>query len=163
MKALILFRSHYGNTQHVAETMARQITASGYEVVVQDLRQKLPDPQAFDFFLIGAPTRMAGVTSKALSIIKQLKKKGIGDKPIAIFDTYGPLPTKPEDIEKSKKWFYPGAAGRMHKFAEDMGLNVYQEALRCNVKEFKGPLAEGQVEKAEAFARQFLSTIGKKS
>lgn len=163
MKALILFRSHYGNTQRVAEVIARQITALGHEVVVQDLRQRLPDPQAFDFFLIGAPTRMARVTGKALSVIKQLKKKGIGDKPIAIFDTYGPLPSKPEEIEKSKKWFYPGAAGKMRKLAEDIGLNVYRETLRCDVKEYKGPLAEGHVEKAETFAREFLSMISKKS
>ena len=43
MKALVLFISHYGNTKQVAETIAKQITDSGHEAVVQDLRQKLPD------------------------------------------------------------------------------------------------------------------------
>jgi flavodoxin len=161
VKSLILFRSHYGNTKQVAETIAKQVTALGHEAVVQDLRQKLPDPAGFDFFLVGAPTRMARVTGKALSVLKQLKKKKIGDKPIAIFDTYGPLPAKPEDTEKAKKWLYPGAAGIMQKVAKDLGMNVYPETLRCNVQAFKGPLAEGQVEKAETFARQFVSAIGR--
>lgn len=142
--------------------MAKQIVTLGHEVVVQDLRQKLPDPGEFDLFLIGAPTRMARVTGKALSVLKQLKKKEIGAKPIAIFDTYGPLPTKPEDVEKSRKWLYPGAAGIMQRVARDLGLNVYPETLRCDVQAFKGPLAEGQIEKAESFARQFVSTIGVK-
>ena len=59
MKGLILFRSHYGNTKQVAESLARQITALGHEAVVQDLRQKLPDLQDLDFVMIGAPTRLA--------------------------------------------------------------------------------------------------------
>ena len=75
MKALVLFISHYGNTKQVAETIAKQITDSGHEVIVHDLRQKLPDLQGFDFFLIGSPTRFARPNGKALSTLKQLRKK----------------------------------------------------------------------------------------
>lgn len=160
MKALVLFISHYGNTKQVAETIAQQITASGHEVVIQDLRQRLTDLN-FDFIVIGAPTIMARVTGKALSVLKQLRKRGFTQIPIAIFDTYGPVPTKPEEMKKGRKWLYPGAAGIMQKVAKEQGLNVYADTLRCEVKAYKGPLADYQSEKAITFTKEFLSKITK--
>lgn len=162
MKALVLFRSYHGNTKQVAEVIARQIDAQGHKSIVQDLRQKLPDLLSFDFMLIGAPTRMARVNRKAVSVLKQLRKKGLAEKPIAVFDTYGPVPTKPEEMEKSQKWLYPGAAGILQKVAKDQGLNVYLKTLRCEVKGLKGPLADNEQEKTASFTKEFVSTIGKK-
>jgi flavodoxin len=164
MKGLISFRSHYGNTKQVAESIAQQITAQGHEAIIQDVRQKLPDLQDFDFIMVGSPTRFARPDGKALGILKKLKKKDFAEKSVAIFDTYGPVPTNPEELEKTKKWLYPGAAGIMHRVAKEQGLNVYQETLRCEVQGgVKGPLAENQLEKATEFTKEFISTISRGS
>ena len=163
MKALVLFRSFYGNTKQVAEIIAEQIKTLGHEAEVRDLRQKLPDLKGIDFIVIGAPTRMARVTRKAKSVLKQLRKRGFGGKPIAVFDTYGPVPAKSEELEKGKKWLYPGAAGIMQKVAKDQGLNVYENTLRCEVKGMKGPLKDSEKEKAASFTKDFMSFIGKKA
>lgn len=56
-----------------------------------------------DLILVGAPTRMARVNGRALSVLKKLRKRGYGEKPVAIFDTYGPVPAAPEELEKSRK------------------------------------------------------------
>jgi len=162
MKALVLFRSYFGNTKQVAEVIARQITALGHEPIVQDLRQRLPGLQSFDFIFIGAPTRMGRVNRKAIRVLKRLGKKGVAQKPIAVFDTYGPVPTKPEEMEKAKKWLDPGAAGIMHEIAKGLGLNVYPKTLRCEVQGAKGPLGNDEQEKAASFTREFVSSIGKK-
>jgi flavodoxin len=162
MKALILFRSHYGNTKQIAEGIAKELGAQGIETIIQDLRWKLPDLSDVDFILMGSPTRMARVNRKALRALKRLRKKGYTEKPIAIFDTYGPIPTKPEELEKGKKWLYPGAAGIMQNAAKTLGLNVYSETLRCEVKGMKGPLADNELEKAASFAKAFLSAARKK-
>ena len=162
MKALVLFRSYYGNTKQIAEVIAQQISALAHEATVQDLRQKLPDLNNFDFIIIGAPTRMARVSRKALGVLKQLRKKGFAGKPIAVFDTYGPVPTTPEELEESRKWLYPGAVGIMQRAAKDQGLNVYEKTLRCEVKGFKGPLADGEQARAASFTKEFMSAIGKK-
>ena len=124
MKSLVLFRSHYGNTKQVADSIAQQITALGYQAVVQDVRQKLPDLQDIDFIMVGSPTRFARADGKALRTLKELKKKGFTTKPVAIFDTYGPVPTDPKELEKNRKWLYPGAAGAMQRLATEQGLNV---------------------------------------
>jgi len=162
MKALILYRSFFGNTKQVADAIAQEMRTLGHESTVQDVRKKLPDLHGIDFILVGAPTRMARVNRKAVNVLKRLKKKGFSDRPVAIFDTYGPLPTTPEELEKTKKWIYPGAAGIMQKIAKDQGLNVYSEALRCEVKGLKGPLADNALEKAVSFTSVFVSTFVKK-
>jgi hypothetical protein len=162
MKGLVLFRSHYGNTKQVAEAMATQINALGHESAVQDLRRKLPDLGGVDFIFIGAPTRMARVTRKARRVLKRLRKRGFVDKPVAIFDTYGPIPTNPQELEKGRKWLYPGAAGIMQKTAKDLGLNVYADTLRCEVAGMKGPLKEGELAKAAVFVGAFISSFGQK-
>ncbi|MBE3101200.1 MAG: hypothetical protein IMZ47_02895 [Firmicutes bacterium] len=105
---------------------------------------------------------MARVNRKALRVLKQLRKKGFTEKPVAIFDTYGPVSIKPEEMEKANKWLYPGAAGIMQKAAKTLALNVYSETLRCEVRGMKGPLADNELEKAASFTKEFLSTIGKK-
>jgi flavodoxin len=157
MKALVLFRSYHGNTKQVAEGIAKELGSQGIETIVQDLRRKLPDLSDIDFILIGSPTRMARVNRKALRVLERLQKKGFREKPVAIFDTYGPIPKKPEEIEKAKKWLYPGAAGIMQKVAKTLGLNVYSENLRCEVRGMKGPLADNELEKAAFFTKEFLS------
>lgn len=162
MKALILYRSYHSNTKKVAEAMADALAAQEVESVVQDLRRKLPDLSAFDLILIGSPTRMARVTRKAKQVLKQIRKKGIGDKPVAVFDTYGPVPTNPEELEKGKKWLYPGAAGILYKLAKTLGLNVYPKTLRCEVAGLKGPLGEKELEKAASFAKEFAAEMRKR-
>jgi flavodoxin len=162
MKGLVLFRSHYGNTKQVADSIAQQITTLGHEVVVQDVRQELPDLQGFDFIMIGSPTRFARADGKVLSVLKQLRKKGLAEIPLVIFDTYGPVPTDPKELEKSRKWLFPGAAGIMQRVAEEQGFNVYPETLRCEVLGgMRGPLADHQLEKATLFTKNFISMFNK--
>lgn len=159
MKALVLYRSYHGNTKQIAEAMSRQIQELGHESSVQDLRRKLPDLQGFDLILIGAPTRMARVNRKALGVLKTLRKRGFGQKPVAIFDTYGPVPTDPEELEKSRPWIIPGAAGIMEKTAKDQGLNVYPKTLRCEVQGLNGPLKEHEQEKAASWAKELIPSV----
>jgi flavodoxin len=159
MKALVLFRSYYGNTRQVAEAIAGQLRAMGHETTLQDLRQKLPELNGIDLALIGCPTRMGRANRKAVSALNRLGKKGFAGKPIAVFDTYGPVPSKPEELEKSRRWLYPGAAGILHKAAKDRGLKVYEPVLRCEMKGYKGPLAENELAKAASFAREFVQWI----
>jgi flavorubredoxin len=162
MKALILYRSHYGTTRQVAEALARQMEGLGLQADVRDLRRRLPDLKDIGCVLIGAPTRMGRATWKARWALQRLRWKGFGARPLVIFDTYGPLPAGPEQLEKDRKWFYPGAAGMLQEKAKKLGLNVFPKTLRCEVQSAKGPLKEGEAGKAAQFAREFAIAIDKK-
>jgi flavodoxin len=158
MKALILYRSHYGNTKAVADALARQIGELGHHSEVCDLRLRLPGLKGIDCALIGAPTRMGRATWKARWALRRLRWKGLGAKPLAIFDTYGPLLADPGQLEKDRKWFFPGAAGRLQESAQKLKLNVFPQTLRCLVQGAKGPLQDGEAEKAANFAREFIAS-----
>jgi hypothetical protein len=162
MKALILYRSYYGNTRAVAEALAGEIEKLGHHAEVRDLRRRLPDLKDIDCVLIGAPTRMGRATWKARWALRRLRWKGFGVKPLGIFDTYGPLPADPAKLEEDRKWFYPGAVGMLQTKGQKLKLHVFPQTLRCQVREWKGPLQEGEAEKAIRFAREFIDAIEKK-
>jgi hypothetical protein len=159
MKALVLFRSYYGNTKLVAEALAKELGARGAAAEVRDLRRRLPDLTGIDLILVGAPTRMARVTWRAKSALKKLMRKGFTTGKVAIFDTYGPIPKTPEALEKGRKWLYPGAAGILHKTAVDLGLNVHPTALRCEVSEMKGPISDAEMRKTTEFVAELIGAI----
>ena len=159
MKALVLYRSFYGNTKQVAEAIGERLRAKGMEAVVQDVRQKLPDPASIDLVFNGAPTRIKRANRRSVGILRKLKARGIGGKPIAIFDTCAVLPEDPEERKKSEPWVVPGAAGIMHRVATDLGLNVYRETLRCEVKELKGPLVDDALDRARSFADAVAASL----
>jgi hypothetical protein len=157
MHILVLYRSYYGTTRAVADAMAERLRALGIQATVQDVRQPLPDLSGVDRVLIGAPTRFARVSAAATSTLRRLRRRGLGGRLIGIFDTYGPLPVSVLEIEENRKWFEPGAVGILHRTAGQLGLNVAEETLRCAVVEFKGPLADGELEKAAGFAERFAA------
>jgi flavodoxin len=159
MNALVLYRSHYGNTKMVAEAITKRLGELGWKCDVRDIREKLPDLAQTDLIFIGAPTRMKRVGGKPLRVIRGLKKKGFTEKPLAIFDTCGVIPTTQEELAKSGEWVIPGAAGIMHRLAKEQGLKVHAETLRCEVEGMKGPLAAHALEKAKAFAESVIAAI----
>jgi hypothetical protein len=159
LQALVLYRSHYGTTKTVAESIARELHARGVDAYVADLRRRLPPLDKFDYVFVGAPTRMARVTRKAYRALKCLSQNGWGSKLALIFDTYGPVPKTPEEIEKGKKWLYPGAAGLMKARAEALGLTVCPETLRLEVSGLKGPLKAGGDAKIGPYVEKFVRNL----
>jgi flavodoxin len=157
MKALVLYRSFYGNTKQVADAIAERLKELGYEAEARDVRQRLADLRDVEIVFNGAPTRMARVNRKSLGVLRKLKAMGFTQTPIAIFDTCAVIPTDPEKFEEARKWIVPGAAGILHKAAADLGLNVCGERLRCEVNGMKGPLVEGALEKARVFTDAFIA------
>ena len=163
MKGLVLYRSHYGNTKLVAEALARELGAAGVETQLQDLRRKLPNLASFDVLLVGAPTRMANACGRARRLLRKLRKRGFGKGRVALFDTYGPIPKDPEELEKGRKWLFPGAAGILQAIAMGQGLDVHPALLRCEVVGMKGPLGENELDKAKSFVEGLVDALGKKT
>lgn len=157
MRALVLFRSYSGNTKQVAEAVAASLRGAGHETEVRDLRTRLPDIGALDMVVVGAPTRMGGPTRRAYRVLRRLRRSGFTGKTVAVFDTFGPVATDPAELEKTKNWLYPGAAGKLQTAAQRLGLKVHPELLRCQVAGSRGPLLAGALELAAAWARRLAA------
>ena len=88
MKALVLYRSHYGNTRRVAEAIAERLAAKGHAVVVQDVRRRLPGLTDVDVTFNGAPTRMKRAGFRSMGVLRKLKRRGFG-RLLAILEGIG--------------------------------------------------------------------------
>jgi len=161
MKGIVAYDSVFGNTGQVASVIAEELEKAGHQVALVNLRLSRDVPLDGDFLLVGSPTRVARMTGKSKRFVKKLDAKTWGAKPVAVFDTHSPYPEDPKEREKSLKWIEPGAAGRLSELAAKRGLNVRGPPLRCVVKDLKGPLAEGELEKAREYAREFAASLGK--
>ncbi|MEM3039076.1 MAG: flavodoxin domain-containing protein [Thermoplasmata archaeon] len=157
MKGLILFESFYGNTKEVAQVIAAQLIAGGHQVTLVDLRETPKPSLEVDFLLVGSPTRFGKPTRRARKIVKKLDRAHWQNRPIGVFDTH--IPIKPEDSEKTRKWIEPGAAGWLKQMLENAGLKISKEPLRCKVKDMKGPLLDGELDRAKRYAQEFMAVL----
>ena len=161
MKGVVAFDSVYGNTRQVAEALKDELEKAGHTVVLLNVKETREVPSEGDFLFVGSPTRFGKMTSRSKRLVKKLDAESWRSKPIVVFDTHMPYPDEPEEKRKSSKWINPGAAGRLTELAAGRGMNVRGPPLRCLVTDMKGPLAEGQLERARDYARQFATSLGK--
>jgi len=160
-KGLVVYDSVFGNTKLVAEAIAQEIAAAGHQADLRYLREDVPRAAGADFLFIGSPTRMGKMTRATKRFVKRLGKETWGDRPIVIFDTYGPVPKTAEELAKARKWLEPGAAGRLADLARANGLAVRTPALRCEVTGLKGPLGPAELDKARTYTREFLASLSR--
>ena len=91
------------------------------------------------------------MTGGAKRFVKKLDREAWKGKKIVDFETINPIPDDPEKAAKAKKWVENGAGPKLKVLAEELGFSTYPMVLRVEVKDMKGPLADGGLEKAKAF------------
>ncbi len=155
MKGLVVYDTVYGNTKLIAESIAEQIRAEGHTVDLRSAREGIPDEVAADFAFVGSPTRMAKMTRRAKKSVKVLAKGGWGDRPIFLFDTVM------VDVDKEGGKWSGKAADKLHDLAKESGLRPRSPVLHIEVTGMKGPLASDATEKARAYVRDALASVGK--
>jgi flavodoxin len=162
MKGVVAYDSVHGNTRQVAEAIAEQIRADGYEVEVINLKEAKPKTVKGDFMFIGSPTRGGRMTGNVKDFLGNLDAGYWRDKPIVLFDTIGPLS---KDPEKRKKWLEmanqgnKNAASRMREACQTRGLTNCTEILHFAVTGFMGPLASDALAIAKESTHQYLASL----
>lgn len=148
-QALIIYESGYGNTRQVAERIAEGLREN-QKVTVNLAEVKAADIGAIgeaDIVLLGSPNHMGKPTGSITKFIDKIDKNMIGGKTIAVFDTYmfNDYEKAAKRIEQQIKQKAPGLkmAGR----------------LSIRVKGMKGPIAEGEIEKASEFGITIAASL----
>ena len=159
MRGVVAFDSVFGNTRQVAEAIRDELERAGHHAVLLNVRESREVPSEGDFVFVGSPTRFKKMTGRSKRLMRKLDAKTWASKPVFVFDTHSEIPTDPVEREKAIKWIEPGAAGRLSAIAEKRGLAVRGPPLRCVVKGMKGPLAEGELDKARTYARGFAESL----
>jgi len=142
MKALVVYESAYGNTEKIAKAIGGAITGD-----VEVLRVSEADPsdlKTIDLFIVGSPTYAGRPTPAIRDFINKVPESSLQGIKVAAFDTR--LSTRMVKI-------LGYAAGKIASSLKKKGANLIAEPEGFFVKGNKGPLKEGELERATAWVK----------
>ncbi len=143
-RAAVVYDSKWGNTQQVAAEIAAGIREAGAQADLIQVRQATPENLAgYDAILIGSPNHFGTATAGIRRLINRLGRPVLAGRLVTFFDTCLPR----EELK---------AARRMEQRARRKapGLAVVAPELSVRVRGMKGPLREGELEKARGFGQR---------
>jgi flavodoxin I len=145
MKTLVVYDSVYGNTGEIAKAIGKAVAG---DVQVSRASQVSPSQlKTFDLAFVGAPTHGGRPTEPMQDLLQQLQAPDLEGVSVAAFDT-----------RLTARWvrIFGYAAGRIASKLEEMGATVIGSPEGFFVKGTKGPLKEGELERAAGWAREIL-------
>ena len=104
--AVIVYGSMYGNTEDIAELIARELTVNGvsvrmHNIATADLSVVLADIMRFKGLIIGAPTYNSSIFPPIQNLIEAIVSRGIKNRVLSTFGSYTWGPGISVKIEKS--------------------------------------------------------------
>ena len=147
MKALIVYDSVYGNTEKIARAIAEAITPSDEVKVLRAGEANPSELASIDLLIVGSPTHGGRPTPAVQNLLNKVPKlQGIK---VAAFDTR--IPTKLVRV-------FGYAAGRIANNLKKKGSTLIASPEGFFVTGGQGPLKEGELERAAAWAKGILES-----
>jgi len=147
MKTLIVYDSVYGNTEKIARAIAEAITPSGEVKVLRAGEANPSELESIDLLIVGSPTHGGRPTPAVQNLLNKVPKlQGIK---VAAFDTR--IPTKLVRV-------FGYAAGRIANNLKKKGSTLIASPEGFFVTGGQGPLKEGELERAAAWAKGILES-----
>lgn len=136
MSSLVLFDSNYGNTKIIAETIAAKLGAAAVSVAGLN-----PSSLAgVDLLVVGSPIIGWRPSEKMQAFLARLAEGSLRGVKAAAFDT------------RVRLFIHGDAAGKISHALEQAGARIVAKPQGFIVDGSEGPLADGEVEKAAAWA-----------
>jgi flavodoxin len=147
MKVLVVYDSLYGNTEQIAKAIGGAIRG---EVRVLRVAEANPaEAGSFDLFIVGSPTQGGRATKSVQDFLSKIPPDSLRNVSVTSFDTrHKNMLTRP----------FGYAAGRIADSLKSKGgaLTVPPEGFV--VKGTRGPLGDGELERAADWAKGVLAT-----
>jgi len=159
MKALVLYDSFFGNTEKIARDIGSGLDFMD-DVNVVRVNDAQPDQLTkADLLIIGSPTRKFTSTAAIKKLIAGIPGKGLKNIKVTAFDTR----MDPVDVDSRILDFFVKifgyAAEPLAKKLQKKGGELILPAEGFIVTGEKGPLREGERERAKTWARQMKTTL----
>ena len=145
MKTLIVYDSTYGNTEKVARAIGGAINGDIKALRVGEL--KPGDMESLDLLVVGSPTQGGRATQPMQAFLTQIPASVLKGKNVAAFDTR--MTTKLVGI-------FGYAAGRIADSLKTKGGSLVLTEEGFFVTGAKGPLKEGELERAAKWGRELV-------
>ncbi|HZX10269.1 MAG TPA: flavodoxin family protein [Acidobacteriota bacterium] len=150
MKILIIYDSMYGNTEKVARAMGEAVT--GDVKVIPAGEASSSDVESIDLLIVGSPTQGFRATQAVQTFIEGIPKSFLKGMKVASFDTRMPE----SDVGRGLRFIMRlggYAAPRIAKALNKKGAKLVVPPEGFLVKDKEGPLKEGELERAAAWAK----------
>ena len=145
MKTLVVYDSTYSNTEKIAKAIGSGI--KGDVKVLHAAEANPADFASFDLIVIGSPTYGGRPMPSVADLMNKISESAVKGKNVAAFDTR--IPTKIVKI-------FGFAADRIAKNLKDKGANLVVPPEGFYVAGKEGPLKEGELERAAAWAKTLI-------
>ena len=153
MKILVIYDSVFGNTEKIAQSIGVALDTKKDVRVVRVTDATIEQLTGVNLLLVGSPTRGFRPTEGISTYLKNLPKDILKGVRAAAFDTRIPLETIKASVFRfivSKGGY---AAPAITKKLLAKGAEIIAEPEGFFVKESEGPLVEGELERAAAWAK----------
>jgi flavodoxin len=147
VNVLIVYGSQYGNTQRIAQAVARALEAAHAVRLVQAAEAAGVTGEGVDLLFVGAPTQMHGLRLLAKPFLAGLAERAFAGVAAAAFDTRMGAETDGRALESTV----------IEQHLVDAGCRIVVPAESFLVTGFEGPLAIGEDERAAAWARSVVA------
>ena len=147
MKTLVVYDSVYGNTEKIARAIGGAITSDVQ--VLQASEANTAELEGIDLLIVGAPTQAGRPTLVMQDFLKKVTEPTIKGIKVATFDT-----------RISAKWvgIFGYAAGKIAKNLKKKGGVLILPPEPFFVKDTKGPLQEGEIDRAASWAKEITES-----
>lgn len=145
MKTLVVYDSFYGNTEKIARAIAGAI--AGEVKVLRPGEASPTDLKSVDLLIVGSPTQGGRPTKAILDFLNKLPEPAVKGINVAAFDTR--LSTKLVGI-------FGYGAGKIADSLKKKGGTLILPPEAFFVKSKEGPLKDGELERAAAWAKRIL-------
>jgi flavodoxin len=148
VKSLVVYVSHKGNTQRVAETIADELRLKGgVEVIPVEEAPSVMEADV-DLLVIGGPTEGHGMTPEMSNYLDRLDPASLRARPVAAFDTRINWP----------RLLSGSAAAGIAKRLEAAGATV-MEPQGSFIVNTEPALLSGELERARAWAESLAASV----
>ena len=157
MKALVVYDSIHGNTEKIARAIAEAL-ATGAEVDVLRVGEAKPAQLVgLDLLVAGSPTHGSMASPAMKSWLKALAPSSLRGVKVAAFDTRVAASEVNSRVAAVFIRLFGYAAEPIGSSLAKRGGKLIIPAEGFCVKDTEGPLSEGEIERAAAWAQQILA------
>ena len=145
MKSLVVYDSYFGNTEKVAETIAKELGEDSKVIRISDLEKK--DLKGIDLLVLGSPIRGWQPSENTKAFLDSLDSKDLEGVKATAFDT------------RVKLFIHGDAMNKMAKKLKSVGAEIAVAPQAFYVSGQEGPLLDGELEKAAEWAKSIISKL----
>jgi len=143
MYALVIYDSTFGNTQQIAQIIAR-VLGEHVPVQISPVEEvSTSELKKADVLVLGCPTQNYDLTPDVRAFLETLPERIVGDLMAAAFDTR----------YRTSAWSTGSAAWSIARQLQEAGVSLILPPESFFVAAKEGPLEDGELERAAQWAK----------